>query len=98
MKDPVNRHIHYFGQPIIQVRHNLPLPSVPLDKWTLATAQTSSNSDIPKTAFKEFDVPNYNYDPQIYHQLLYERRHGVSIPGQYIINEYKINYLLYIKF
>lgn len=84
MKDPVDRWIHYFGRPTIQVRHNLPLPSVPLDKWTLTTAQ-SSTSDIPKAAFKEFDIPNYDYDPAIYHQLPYERRHGVSLPGLLLI-------------
>lgn len=89
MKDPVDRRIHYFGQPTIQVRHNLPLSSVPLDKWTLTTA-TSSSSNIPKTGFKEFNVPNYNYDPQIYHQLLYERRHGVNIPGYYLAYKYQI--------
>lgn len=83
LKDPVDRWIHYFGQPTIQVRHNLPLPSVPLDKWTLTTPPNSS-SDIPETAFKEYGIPNYDYDPKIYHKLPYERRHGVSIPGQYI--------------
>lgn len=81
---PVDRWIHYFGRPTIQLRHKLPLPSVPLDKWTIATAP-SSNLEVPKTAFKEFDVPNYDYDPKIYHKLPYERRHGVSIPGQYFI-------------
>lgn len=86
LKDPVDRYIHYFGQPTIQVRHNLPLP-VPVDKWTLSTT-SSSSTDMPKTAFREFDVPNYNYNPQIYHQLLYERKHGVNIPGQYIVNKY----------
>lgn len=84
LKNPVDRWIHYFGRPTIQVRHNLPLPSVPLDKWTPTTALNSS-SDIPKTVLKEFDVPNYDYDPQIYHKLPYERRHGVSIPGKYIV-------------
>lgn len=81
LKDPVDRWIHYFGHPTIQVRHNLPLPSVPLDKWTLTT--TTSSQDIPKTAFKEFDLPNYDFDPQIYLKLPYKRRHGVSIPGLY---------------
>lgn len=82
LKSPVDRWIHYFGRPIIQVRHNLPLPSVPLDKWTLTTAPSSS-SDMPNIALKEFDVPNYDYDAQIYHKLPCERRHGISIPGQY---------------
>lgn len=80
LKDPVDRWIHYFGQPTIQLRHNLPLPSVPLDKWTLATAQSSS-VDAPQAGFKEFDISNYDYDPQIYHKLPYERKHGVTIPG-----------------
>lgn len=80
LKNPVDRWIHYFGQPTIQVRHNLPLPSVPLDKWTLTTPE-SYGTDIPKTAFKEIGIPNYDYDPTIYHKLPYERRHGVSIPG-----------------
>lgn len=84
LKDVVDRWIHYFGRPTIQVRHSLPLPSVPQDKWTITNDQSSS-SDIPKDAFKEFAVPNYDFNPQIYHKLPYERRHGVSIPGQYII-------------
>jgi len=84
LKNPVDRWIHYFGQPTIQVRHNLPLPSVPLDRWTLTTPESSS-TDIPKTAFKEIGIPNYDYDPTIYHKLPYERRHGVSIPGLFLI-------------
>lgn len=80
LNDVVDRWIHYFGRPAIQVRHNLPLPSVPLDKWTLTTAPNSS-SDMPETAFREYDIPNYDYNPNIYHKLPYERRHGVSIPG-----------------
>lgn len=79
LKDNVDRWIHYFGQPTIQLRHNLPLPPVPLDKWTIAT--DSSSSDIPKPEIKEFNVPNYDFDPNIYHKLPYERRHGISIPG-----------------
>lgn len=82
LKDVVDRWIHYFGKPTIQLRHNLPLPSVPLDKWIVTTSESSS-SDIPKTAFKEFNVPNYDYDPTIYHKVPFERRHGVSIPGKY---------------
>jgi len=66
------------------VRHNLSLFSVPQDKWTLTSAQ-SATSDIPKTAFKEFDVPSYDYDPTIYHKLPYDRRHGISIPGLLLI-------------
>lgn len=81
LKDPVDRLIHYFGQPAIQVRHHLPLASVPLDKWTL-TASESSSSNMPQITFKEFGVPNYDYNPQIYHKLPYERRHGINIPGE----------------
>jgi len=78
LKDTVDRWIHYFGQPAIQVRHNLPLPSIPLNDWTNTTVPSS---DTSKTSFKEFDVPNYDFNAQIYHKLPYERRHGVSIPG-----------------
>lgn len=95
MKNPVDRWIHYFGCPIIQVRHNLPLPSVPLDKWTLDTAPSSS-SDMPNIALKEFDVPNYDYDPQIYHKLPRERRHGVSIPGFWPNDQQKFGIFFYI--
>lgn len=80
LKDNVDRWIHYFGQPTIQLRHSLPLPSVPLDKWTIST-DAFSTSDIPKPEMKEFNVPNYDFDASIYHKLPYERRHGISIPG-----------------
>lgn len=80
LNDPVDRWIHYFGVPTIQVRHSLPLPSVPLDKLTLS----SNVDDSSQITHKEFNIPNYDFDPQIYHKLPYERRHGVSIPGEFI--------------
>lgn len=81
LEDPVDRWIHYFSRPTIQLRHSLPLSPVPQDKWTPSTAPPSPGSDVLKTVFKEFDLSNYDYDPQIYHKLRSERRHGVSIPG-----------------
>ncbi|VVC30931.1 Hypothetical protein CINCED_3A006840 [Cinara cedri] len=81
LKDPVDRWIHYFGVPTVQVRHSLPLSSVPLDKFMLTSTPLSHSDDIPNIIHRQFDVPNYDFDPQIYHKLPYERRHGVSIPG-----------------
>lgn len=84
LNDPVDRWIHYFGVPTIQVRHSLPLPSIPIDKFPLSSTPTNNSDGTPKTINKEFNVPNYDFDPQIYHKLPYERRHGVSIPGEFI--------------
>ncbi|XP_025425656.1 uncharacterized protein LOC112694418 [Sipha flava] len=81
LEDPVDRWIHYFGRPIIQVRHSLPLSPVPQDKWLPSTAPPSPDSNVVKTVFKEFHIPNYDYDPQIYLKLPCDRKHGVSIPG-----------------
>ncbi|XP_050425346.1 28S ribosomal protein S30, mitochondrial [Adelges cooleyi] len=88
LKDPVDRWIHYFGQPTIQIRHKLPLPILPTNKLTVATSQ-SSGSD----KFQEYDVPNYDYDPKIYLKLPYERRHGVSIPGFWPNDDHKFGLL-----
>ena len=65
LNDPVDRPVQYIGCPILQMRHNLPLPEiVPLSE--------SENS--------KYNVPSFTYETRST-GLALERRHGTNIPG-----------------
>lgn len=88
--ESVDHWIQYFGTPILQLRHSLPLrPLVQLP-------QLSSESD-PATSGQTpvvHEVTEYKYDPNFY-GFQSDLRHGTNIPGFWPGDPYEFGLLSY---
>ena len=62
---PSDKYFQYIGRPILQLRHNEPLPPI---------------LDSEEGHIFEYAVPQYNYDPHNLGFEI-RRRHGSNIPG-----------------
>lgn len=66
---PSDKYFQYIGKPILQLRHNEPLPKI---------------IDLKEAHIYEYSVPQYKYDPHNLGFEI-RRRHGTNIPGTFII-------------
>uniref|UniRef100_A0A069DZ91 Putative 28s ribosomal protein s30 mitochondrial n=1 Tax=Panstrongylus megistus TaxID=65343 RepID=A0A069DZ91_9HEMI len=82
--DPVDHWIQYFGSPVVQLRNQNPLSQ--LETQHLKDYNEPSNTMI---------VPLENSDPSLKYGILFERRHGTSIPGYWPGDENEFGLLSY---
>ncbi|KAK9506160.1 hypothetical protein O3M35_008145 [Rhynocoris fuscipes] len=84
LNSTVDHWIQYFGAPVIQLRHQLPLPSLE----TQLITEYNDSTNIPP-------IPIENSDPSLNYGIECNRRHGTSIPGYWPGDEYEFGLLSY---
>lgn len=70
----VDHWIQYFGTPVVQLRHRLPLPQLETQHLTCYNQPQST-----------MIVPLENSDPFLKYGIPFERRNGTSIPGSLLL-------------
>lgn len=83
--EPVDHWIQYFGTPILQLRHNLPL--LPLAQLPQLSSKGENeerkgeSEEISGQAPVVYEVTSYKYDPT-YFGYEFDLMHGTNIPGK----------------
>lgn len=90
--EPVDHWIQYFGTPILQLRHSLPLR--PLVQLPQSSSKGESEQAAPVQAPLVHEVTAYKYDPSFY-GFKSDLRHGTNIPGFWPGDPYEFGLLSY---